>query len=91
MEEQILRPAKRIISTKGKLYYSESFGCWNSLRFRKEIMQEFPQLREKVSKFTYKMILYPDYPEFEKVIRKLKRNKEALPLLLWLKKEPKKE
>ena len=87
METQTLRPRKRIISAKGKLYYSESFSSWNSLRFRKEILDEFPQLKEKVSKFTYKMVLYTDYLEFYKEINKLKRNRETIPILMWIEKE----
>ena len=89
MKIEILKPVKKIISTKGRLYYSESYASWNSLRFRKEIMQQFPQLKERLAKFTYKMLLHPDYKELEKTIRKVKREKEPLPILLWLVKEKK--
>ena len=87
MEEKKLRPIRTEVKVKGKLYYSESFACWNSLRFRKEIVNEFPQLKEKISKFTYSMLLHHDYDELEKEISKIKRDKEAIPILLWMAKE----
>lgn len=87
MESQFLKPRKRIISAKGKLYYSESFSAWNSLRFRKQLLDEFPQLKEKRSSFSYKMVLYTDYLELDKSFRKLRRDKEAIPILMWIVKE----
>jgi hypothetical protein len=33
------------------------------------------------------MILYQDYDELESAVRKIKRNKEAIPILLWMAKE----
>ena len=84
MEAQILRPQRNVIEIKGKLIYTESIGAWNSIRFKKELINEFPQLKEKRSAFSYKMTFYQEYKELEKAIRKIKRDGEALPILLFL-------
>jgi len=87
MEQQILRPRRNVLRMNGRLTYSEGIGAWNMVRFKKELINEFPQLKEKISKFGYDLAFYQDYKGLEKAIRKLKRKKEALPLLMWLVKE----
>jgi len=49
---------RKVINVKGKVHYSESNQAWNVIQLRKEIIQEFPQLKEKRSKFAYKMVLH---------------------------------
>lgn len=87
MEEQILRPLRNSIQVKGKISYRDSTGCWSLIALGKQIIQEFPQLREKRSKFGFKMAFYYEHKDLEKAVRKIKRKGEALPLLLWLVKE----
>ena len=43
------------IDSEGKIYYNESFQAWNTLKLKKELFSEFPQLKEKRSKFFYKL------------------------------------
>jgi len=87
METQILRPQKNKLEIIGKLSYFESTHSWSCLNLKKAILEEFPQLKERVSSFGYKMIFYHEYENLEKFIRKLKRDGEALPILVWLIKE----
>ena len=47
----------------------------------------FPQLKEKRSAFSYQMFFYRTYDDFEKLIKKMKREKLPLPLLMYLVKE----
>jgi hypothetical protein len=61
------------------------------MRLGKEIIHEFPQLKERTSSFGYKMVLFHEYDDLEKSLRKLKREGEALPILLWLVKEKKEQ
>lgn len=83
MEEQILRPQRNKLEIKGKLSYRESMGCWSRIALGKQIIQEFPQLKEKQSKFGFKMAFYYEHKDLEKALKKLKSEGEALPLLLW--------
>ena len=84
-EKRPLTPGK-VFEVQGNLSYSESLGAWNTLRFRKELMKEFPQLKEKRSKFSYKLVSCRDLDEFKKTIEELKKEK-IKPLLLFLYKE----
>jgi len=88
MEKKTLVP-RTIINVEGKLIYNENFQAWNTIRLKKEIFNEFPQLREKRSAFSYKMIYYRNHEEFEKFIRQLKKE-EVLPVIMFLYKEPEK-
>ena len=87
MEAEILRPQRNKLEIKGKLSYLESTHSWSLMNLRKAVIEEFPQLKERVSAFGYKMVLYHKHDELEKFIRKLKREGEALPILVWLVKE----
>ena len=76
------------IDSEGKIAYSESFQAWNTLKLKKELFLEFPQLKEKRSKFSYKLVYYRDSEEFEEEVKRMvKERKDAMPLLLWLFKE----
>lgn len=75
------------IKSEGKVYYSESFQAWNTLKLKKELFSEFPQLREKMSKFSYELVYYRDSDEMLKKMKELAKSGECVPLLLWLFKE----
>lgn len=86
-EEKALVPRK-IIESEGKIHYSESFQAWNTLKLKKELFSEFPQLKEKRSKFLYKLNYYRDLKELEVDIKKVTSGKSTgTPLLLWVYKE----
>jgi len=87
MEAQILRPQKNKLELKGKLSYFESTHSWSMLNLKKRILEEFPQLKERTSVFSYKMLFYHDYENLEKFMRKLRKDGEALPILVWLVRE----
>lgn len=59
------------ISNEGKIAYNESFQAWNTLHLKKELFPEFPQLKEKRAKFSYKLIYHRDPEELKKTIKDL--------------------
>lgn len=77
---------KRIINVEGKIAYAESFQAWNVIRLKKELVDEFPQLKEKRSSFSYKIVFCRDFKEITSHINKLK-NDSVMPMLMWLYKE----
>jgi len=87
MEEQILRPRREKIEVKGKISYLESTRSWSQISLRKQIVDEFPQLKERMSGFGYKMLFFHEFKDLERLIRKLKRTNHAVPILMWLVKE----
>ena len=78
---------KTYVESKGKLSYNESTRSWGTLRFKSEIIKEFRQLKEGRSEFIYKVLLNRNYEEFEKRIKEILKNKEAIPLLVWFEKK----
>ena len=76
------------VESEGRIYYSESSQAWNVLKFKKELFLEFPQLKEKRSKFSYKIVCHRNPKEFEKEVAKIVgEGGNIMPLMLWLYKD----
>ena len=54
---------------------------------KRELLNEFADLKEKRSKFWYQMMFYRTYAELEAYVKKIKKEGSALPILLFLEKE----
>ena len=87
-QAQTLTPRK-IVKVNGILSYDEALQAWSILRLRKDLINEFNQLKEKRSKFSYELLFYRSYEEFEKATKDLVKKEEVLPILMFLKKETK--
>jgi len=61
---------RRIINVKGKVHYSESGQAWNTIKLKTEFLNEFQQLKEKRSKFSYEMIFGRTEDEMVEAIKK---------------------
>ena len=72
-----------ILNLEGNLIYKEGDQAWSILRLRKEILTEFPQLKEKRSKLCYCINFIKDYDSLIDLVKKMKEEKKPLPLLLW--------
>jgi len=87
MDKRTLIPRKAV-EIQGNVVYSESKQAWNTLIFRREFLNEFPQLKEKRSKFSYQLLFYRSAEDFEKLIKEFKKNKvDIMPVLMWIYKE----
>ena len=87
MAKTTLTPRTKI-NSEGKIHYSESAQAWNILKFKKELFSEFPQLKEKRSKFSYEMVYHRDPREMEKEMKVLtKKSGQVMPILLFLHKD----
>lgn len=82
-----LRPYDDVLDIMGNVSYSEGYGAWNTIRLKKEVLNEFPQLKERTTKIRYKLLFYKDYEEFMEAVTKMKENNEPLPILLYFFKE----
>jgi len=79
---------RNCIDINGKIIYSEGDQAWNLIRLKKEVLNEFYQLKEKRAKFSYHMVYYRNYEELEKAVKELKKKSEmVLPFLVFLYKE----
>jgi len=87
METRILQPSRNKIDVKGKIFYREFDQAWSTIRLKKEIFNTIEALKEKRSTFSYNIQFYWNYEDFEKELRKIKREKKPLPMLLYLVKD----
>ena len=86
MQNKPLTPRK-IIKVKGKVHYSESNQAWNTIKLKSEFLNEFQQLKEKRSKFSYEMVFGRSEEEIIEVIKKIIRDKNFIPILMFLHRE----
>lgn len=77
-----------MVYSKGKIAYSESAQAWNIIKLKKELFEEFPELKEKRSAFSYSLKFFRDKEELEKAYQKFKNGKdESIPMILILYKD----
>lgn len=88
MERQFLRPRHDALKIEGKITYKESTRAWSLMRLKKDLILEFPQLKERRSRFSYKMVLFRSYHLLQKELKEMEKKEEPLPLLLFFYKEP---
>ena len=82
--ENILRPKHDTLKLCGNLSYGEGNRAWNVLRFKKNILQEFPQLKERQKKFGYKMVMHRSFKELKEAINKMEKESDVIPIFLFL-------
>lgn len=87
MESQVLRPKHKTLELQGKLSYRESLQAWSLIWMKKELINEFPDLKEKRSSFSYKMVFYQTPQELERAVKAMRNEGKPLPILLFLVKE----
>jgi len=84
-KNKALTPSK-LVEVNGNLYYDDKIGAWSILRLKAELVHTFRQLKEKTSKFNYKILFYRDYEGFEKEMKKIVKEKDVLPILMFFEK-----
>ncbi|MBT3578003.1 hypothetical protein HOA55_01575 [archaeon] len=83
---QPLAPRK-VINVKGRVLYSEGNQAWNTIKLKSEFLNEFQQLKEKRSKFSYEMIFGRTEKEMVDAIKKIIKDKTLMPVLMFLYKD----
>ena len=87
----LLSPVRENLQINGKLVYNEHSQSWGIIRLKKEILHEYPQLKEKRGKFSYVMIIPKSFKDIKKFVKEYEDNQKAVPLLLFFSKEKFKE
>lgn len=80
----VLRPWNKVLEFTGKVSYSESERAWNTIRFRRALIREFPDLKEKRTDIYYHLIFFREYHLLQKHLEELKEHNGPLPMLLVL-------
>ena len=64
------------------MFYNEGAGAWSIIRLKKEILHEYPQLKEKRGDFGYELAVYTTYKEIMAVLKGMEKESKPIPLLL---------
>ena len=82
--EKVLRPRHDILRISGSLSYSEGHRAWNIIRLKHDLLKEFPQLKERREKFSYKMVMHRSFKEIKDAISKIEKEGGTIPIFLFL-------
>ena len=80
----ILTPWTGILSIEGRISYGESSHSWNTIRFTKEIVDEFPVLRDRKAKVSYKLEQLRTIENLNKRVKEIEKENKGVPLLLYI-------
>ncbi|MFA4960246.1 MAG: hypothetical protein WC548_01135 [Candidatus Pacearchaeota archaeon] len=78
---------RKVVKVNGKVHYSESNQAWNTIKLKSEFLNEFQQLKEKRSQFSYEMIFGRNEEEMVEALRQIIRGGRLMPILMFLYKE----
>lgn len=78
-----ISPKRDPIKTNGKVSYWEGQQAWSIIRLKQEILQEFPQLKEKSCPVGYQLRFYREFDELEKALKEIKKTSGVPPVLFW--------
>ena len=81
-ELKIISPIHEALNLSGNISYGESQHAWNGIRFKKELLDEFSQLRKRRDRFSYKMTLHRSYKELKSAIGQMEKKSIPVPLLM---------
>lgn len=69
MDEKILQPSRTFIDLRGKIAYGDSSQSWSNIRLKRDIVNEFPELKNKKASFSYRMQFYRSYNDLVQAIK----------------------
>lgn len=75
-------PRREPVKIKGSLLYNESAQAWNIIRLKKEVLNEFPELKEKRGSFQYTMIIPRSEKELDKTFIEQLKAQNIFPIFL---------
>ena len=85
-EKRTLIP-RSVINVKGRIIYNESKRAWNTIKLNNDFMNEFHQLKNRREKFSYEMVFGRTQEEIKEIMKKMLKNKNLMPILMFLYKD----
>ena len=79
-----LRPRNDLLEVEGRMSYHEGAGAWNTIRFQKRLLEEFPVLQDRSKSVYYKGLLCRTSDKLQQVIKMVTDGKVPMPLILFL-------
>ena len=75
---------RKIIKVKGKIHYSEGNQAWNKIKLKSEFLNEFQQLKEKRSTFSYEFVFGRNEKEILEAVKESVKDDGLIPVLMFL-------
>jgi hypothetical protein len=85
-EKEAILP-RRLVKINGKVRYSEGNQAWNLIKLKTEFLNEFKQLKEKRSNFSYEMVFGRSKAEMIETLKRTLEDESLMPVLMFLYKE----
>ena len=82
-----IRPVNSSWRIVGRISYSDSVRAWNTIRFKKRILEELKDLKDPRGRFRYELYLFYDHVQLDEVLQKMRKNGEGPPMLFRIVKE----
>ena len=82
-----LKPTSEPLELEGKMAYNFDRRAWSDIKLKKEVVSQFPQLKERNKKFRYSLMVFKEFKELERQVRKIKIERGVTPLLVWFVRE----
>ncbi len=83
MQRKYLTPAREVVEVDGSVFYQQKPGAWNTLRLKRQIYEEYPLLKQKAKRISYRMALCRTQKQMDDIMAKVRREEIPMPLLLW--------
>ena len=74
----VLRPWFDKLEAEGSVSYESGVNRWNIIRIKKNFIKQFPQLKQKRSKFKYKMTFLPSYEQLRKYVDEIEEKSQEI-------------
>lgn len=78
---KLISSENEVISFSGTISYNESRRAWSLIQLKREVLQEFPQLKRRRGKFGYSMNIHRNFKNLKKNIKSFEK-KGIIPILL---------
>ena len=82
-ENNIISPIQEIVEVSGDMYYSQGNRAWSIIQLKNDILRKFPVLKRRGEKFGYKMVIPQNQEEINKLMLKMQKDHDKIPVLLY--------
>jgi hypothetical protein len=81
-KEVPILPRRDAVKIKGNLLYNESAQAWSIIRLKKEVLNEFPELKDKRGNFQYTMVIPHAGQEIDQQFLENIKSQKVVPIFL---------
>ena len=80
----MLTPWNAKLITEGRVNYAESMRAWVNIRLQSPMLVEFPVLRERKAKISYKLEYFRSIQGLASRVKEIEKIGQGVPMLLYL-------